>query len=127
MASLANIPIAPEIENPEEEQDIPIAQAVDVETLIRQKNQELEDCMEECNRLRRELKDLKNLCTRGGECSWNSHWYGSHGIKECTKCGRTEYESVRGGRRKSRRKSRKRKSHRRRKSKKRKTKRRRRN
>jgi hypothetical protein len=127
MASLANIPIAPEIENPEEEQDIPIAQAVDVETLIRQKSQEITDCIEECNRLRRELRDFKNLCTAGGECSWKREWYGSHGIKECTKCGRTEVEYSKGGRRKSRRKSRKRKSHRRRKSKKRKTKRRRRN
>jgi len=117
MASLAHIPLAPEIENPEEEQDIPIAQAVDVETLIRQKSQEITDCMEECDRLKEELMALKNLCTRGGECSWNSHWYGSHGIKECAKCGRTEVEYSKGGRRKSRRKSRKRKSHRRRKSK----------
>ena len=86
MASILEAPIAPEIENPED--DIPIAQAVDVETLIRQKSQEITDCMEECNRLRQELSDLKNLCTAGGECSWDSNWYGSHGIKECTKCGK---------------------------------------
>ena len=117
MSSLVNV------ENPEE--DMPIAQAVDVETLIRQKEQEITNCIEECNRLRQELSALKNLCPRGGECSWEGNWYGSHGIKTCTKCGKQEFEYSKGGRRK--RKSKKRKTKRRRRRKKRKTKRRRKN
>ena len=98
MTSIVNI------ENPEE--DIPNA-PVDVETLITQKEQEVTNCREECNRLRQELSELKNLCPRGGECNWESHWYGSHGRKECTKCGKEEYEYSKGGGRK--RKTRKRK------------------
>tara|TARA_B100000902_G_scaffold229938_1_gene218170 strand:+ start:15 stop:374 length:360 start_codon:yes stop_codon:yes gene_type:complete len=119
MASLLNV----QVENPEE--DIPTAQAINVETLISQKEQEITNCIEECNRLREELSALKNLCPRGGECSWEGNWYGSHGIKTCTKCGKQEFEYSKGGRRK--RKSKKRKTKRRRRRKKRKTKRRRKN
>ena len=126
MASLLNAPIenAP-IENPEEDDTFGTG-TVDVETLISQKTDEIYRCEEECRRLRQELFDLKNICPRGGECSWESKWHGSHGRKECTKCGKEEYEySNSGGRR--RRKSKKRKTKRRRRRKKRKTKRRRKN
>ena len=110
------------VENPEE--DMPIAQAVDVETLIRQKEQEITNCIEERNRLRQELSDLKNLCPGGGEHTWEGRYMGSHGKKVCTKCGKEEYVYA-GGRR--RRKSKKKKTKRRRRRKKRKTKRRRKN
>ena len=110
------IPDAPEIENLED--NIPITQAQDVETLIRQKKQEITVCMTECNRLRGELQDLKNLCTEGGQCNWSAHqWHGSHGTKKCSKCGRTGYEYSKGGRRKSRRKSRRRRKYKKRKTK----------
>ena len=121
MASL--IPFAPEVPsrstNPFD--NIPTAQAVDVETFTRQKKQEIKNCMEECNRLKDELSDLKNLCTLGGECVWNRKWLGSHGTKTCGKCGRMEIEMFKGGRR--RRKSKKKKTKRRRRRKKKKTKR----
>jgi len=142
MASL--IPFAPEVPsrstNPFD--NIPTAQAVDVETFTRQKRQEIKNCMEECNRLKKELvqkkqeikncmkecnrlknelSDLKNLCTLGGECVWNHKWLGSHGTKTCGKCGRTEIEMYKGGRR--RRKSKKKKTKRQRRRKKKKTKR----
>ena len=83
----------------------------DVETFTRQKKQEIKNCMEECNRLKDELSDLKKLCTLGGECVWNRKWLGSHGTKTCGKCGRTEIEMFKGGSR--RRKSKKRKTKRR--------------
>ena len=142
MASL--IPFAPEVPsrstNPFD--NIPTAQALDVETFtrqkkqeikncmeecnrlkdeLRQKKQEIKNCMEECNRLKDELSDLKNLCTLGGVCVWNRKWLGSHGTKTCGKCGRTEIEMFKGGRR--RRKSKKKKTKRRRRRKKKKTKR----
>ena len=121
MASL--IPFAPEVPsrstNPFD--NIPTAQAVDVETFTRQKKQEIKNCMEECNRLKDELSDLKNLCTLGGECVWNRKWLGSHGTKTCGKCGRMDIEMFKGGRR--RRKSKKKKTKRRRRRKKKKTKR----
>lgn len=83
------------VENPEE----------DVETLITQKEQEVTNCREECNRLNDELDELKNLCPIGGKCNWESTWHGSHGTKECTKCGKVEYEySKSGGRRRKTRK-----------------------
>jgi len=120
MASL--IPFAPEVPsrstNPFD--NIPTAQVVDVETFTRQKKQEIKNCMEECNRLKDELSDLKNLCTLGGECVWNRNWLGSHGTKTCGKCGRMEIEMIKGGRR--RRKSKKKKTKRRRRRKKKKTK-----
>lgn len=122
MASL--IPFAPEVPSPSTNpfDNIPTAQAVDVETFTRQKKQEITDCMKKCNRLRDELSDLKNLCTQGGECVWeNRKWLGSHGTKTCGKCGRTEIEMFKGGRR--RRKSKKKKTKRRRRRKKKKTKR----
>ncbi len=94
------------VENPEE--DIPTTQSVDVETLITQKEQEVTNCREECNRLNDELDELKNLCPIGGECNWESTWYGSHGIKECTKCGKEEiadgWDAKSGGRRRKTRK-----------------------
>ena len=72
MAALLAKQSLQDVENPEE--DMPPAQAVDVETLITQKTQEVTNSKEECNRLTRELSKLKNLCPKGGECNWESHW-----------------------------------------------------
>ena len=112
MASLVNV------ENPEE--DIPNA-PVNKKALITQKTREITDCMEKCNQLRRELSALKNSCPAGGQCNWNAAWYGSHGIKTCSKCGREVFETSKGGRRRRKtRKTRKKKTKKRLKSRRRK-------
>lgn len=102
------------VENSEEEEEGPLAQAVDLKTAMAQKKQEIAYHLAQVTRLRRELDKLTNSCTMH---RWREKWCVSHGIKTCTKCGKEEYYYTKGGRRKSRR---------RRKYKKRKTKRRRR-
>ena len=114
------------IENPEEDVKNALARK---KTLIAQKQQEVDKCMEKCNQLKRELWALSDLCPAGGKCAWEYNWYGSHGIKKCTKCGTEEVEMSKGGRRRrktrERRKKKTRKTRKKRRRRKKKTKRRR--